>query len=241
MKQRSERRALAAAAARDQDANPLRRVNLVAADADEVNAGMPQRLDLPAVALGGIDVKIRRTVEQIRNSGDGLSHAGLIVDVHDADEQRIRLDRFPNGFRIDPPRGFWIDACDAKAAALESFDGAQNRMMLDGRHNQVHLPCRTAVRFESKDGEIVTFRGPAREDHLAARGVHGHGDLVAGLLDSGAGAPSIVMRAAAGVSEAGFQMMQQDVADTRIKRCCGRAVEINGSHQNAIISQECGC
>ena len=74
---------------------------------------------------------------------------------------------------------------------------------------------------------------------LAARGANSL--LTNNAVVSNSGAPSVIVCAAAGVAKASLQMMQQHVADTRIERCCGRAVEINGSHQNAIISQECGC
>jgi lipoate-protein ligase A len=93
----------------------------------------------------------------------------------------------------------------------------------------VLLPVRTPPRLQAKKGEIVTFGGATREDDLSARRAGNGGDLLARLLDNRTGAASEIVRAAAGIAEAGFKMMKENFADARVDRRCGRAVEIYGS------------
>src|SRR5437870_1759140 len=112
-------------------------------------------------------------------------------------------------------------------------------MVLDGSRDNVPFASRLAMRFESKNGQIVAFRGAAGKDHLAARGVDDGGYLLTGLFDGGAGAAAILVRADAGVAEGGFEMAQEDFADARIERRRRGAVEINGSialfHQTRML------
>ena len=90
---------------------------------------MPKRVDILSVPLGGVDLKECRVMfQKVGNGGDRLPHAGLVVDVHHADQQRIGPQRFANGVRIDLSGEFGSNARHAKAAAASG----PNRLNGDG-------------------------------------------------------------------------------------------------------------
>ena len=103
--QRLQRRPLTIPAAHHQGANALGPVDLVRADADEIDARMAQRRQLPAEALRGVDVQVHvRTFERVGDRRHWLDDAGLVVDVHQADEERVRSNGGEDGIGTPPRR-----------------------------------------------------------------------------------------------------------------------------------------
>ena len=84
--QRSQRWPPIVAPAADQHTNALRSVQFVRRGADQVDALIGNVLKLLAEALGGIDMQEHRVGKRLGDLSDRLDHAGLVVDVHDADQ-----------------------------------------------------------------------------------------------------------------------------------------------------------
>src|SRR5713226_3052168 len=80
----------AGATTNEQRADAFRRMDLVPADTDQIDPRVLQRKQLLAESLRGVEVQHDGVILQLRSDAvDRLNDPGLVVHVHNADEQRV--------------------------------------------------------------------------------------------------------------------------------------------------------
>ena len=128
------------ASAGDQRANALGREEFVAAETDQVDAGMAQGGEVLAVTLGGVGVKISGMIfEKFGNFGERLTDAGFVVDLHDGDQQGIGLEGSTHHFGIDPAASSDRQVGHAKSIGFEGSAGFQYGFVFDGGGDDMPL------------------------------------------------------------------------------------------------------
>jgi len=228
--ERCERGASAVlAAAGDERADAGGGVDLVAADADEVEAGVSERRDELAEALGGVGVEVGGVIDEAGGDlVDGLDDAGLVIHVHDGDEEGVVAAGGAEGGGVDESAGGGGDERDVEAAASEFFEGLEDGVVFDPGGDDVAAIGAAAFGFEAEEGEVVALRGAGGEVDVAAVGGDDGGDAVAGGLDGAAGALAEVVGAAAGVGEVGAHVAEDLVGHAGVEGGGGGAVEVDG-------------
>jgi hypothetical protein len=148
-------------------------LNLVPADADEIDPGVFKLRDALAESLSGVHVEIGLVLPE--RAGDfvqTLNNPGLIIHLHDRDEEGFGPQRRLNLRRWDNAIGTGLDQRDLKTVALQELQRLQNGLVLDGRRNDVPSPGLLAMLAQSQDGQTVAFRRAAREDHFLPLAFH---------------------------------------------------------------------
>ncbi len=113
-------------------------MDFVRADADQIDARVAKPLDFAPKALRGVDVQVDvRPLEPACDIVDRLNDPGLVVDVHHRDEQSVSSDGREHLSRIDGAVLAWSHERDLEAAPLQFGQRFQDRMMLDGRRDDV--------------------------------------------------------------------------------------------------------
>jgi hypothetical protein len=210
--ERLKRRALLAAASRDERTDALGTVDLVCAHADQFNAGVAEPFELARKALGRIDVEIRvRIAQAVSDLANRLDNTRLIVDVHDRNEQGVGSNRVEEHLRVHLAVVIRAHFSDLEAALLQLGKRLENRMMLDGGRNDVSAALRSGG--QPKNREVVAFRGTACENHVAAARVDHGGNLIARTFDRCPGALAPRVRAASGVAEVRVEVPKHLVAN----------------------------
>ena len=132
-KERRQRWPFVASSAQDECADAFRSVNLVATEADQIDARIPQIIDGFAEPLGGVHVEesiVRR--KHFSDLRQRLHYAGLIVHVHYGDEESCgalcRLD--PAGGNAPVRCGF--SNCHLESMAGQMFERLEDGLVLDG-------------------------------------------------------------------------------------------------------------
>ena len=189
---------------------------------------MAERLDLAGEALRRVDVEMdRRPVQFTRDLLNRLHGSGFVVDVHQAHEQGVRAHRRHDPLDRDDAVAVGRHQRHAEAAALELGDRSEHGMVFDGRRDDVAGAA--GAPGQAQDCEVVAFGRATRENDVAARRAGDGRDLVARVLDGGAGPLTPCVRAAAGVAELVIQEWLHGGADRGIQRGRRRAVQVDGS------------
>ncbi len=155
------------AAANEQGAHPLGRVQLVARKRQHVDVlHVDRQVDRQlAHRLGRVGVEDDVRVGLLGDPGelfDREDHARLVVRVHDRDEQRIAAQRADKISHVEIPLAIDRQEGHVVAAALEVFADLEDRRVLDRRGDHV---APIGVRLgRAPDGHVVAFGGAGRED-----------------------------------------------------------------------------
>ena len=108
-----------AAAPDEQQADALRSVELVGAGAQQVDVHGVHVDPFPPVRLGGVGVEQDPALAaQGADAGDGVQDAGLVVGVHDRDEQGALGDRPGEAVEVEAPVAVDPQAGDVEALPL---------------------------------------------------------------------------------------------------------------------------
>ena len=203
--ERLERGLFAAAATGDEGSDAFGAADFVGAEADEVDPLMVQGFRGLGEALGGVGMEVYGFVDDLfRDLAERLDGAGLVVDLHDGDEQGVGAEGLDDGLRVDDAVGIGADEGEGEAAAFELFERFQDGAVFDGGGDEVGLAGLAAVVLQAEEGEVVGLCGAAGEDDVAALGLGDGGHLVAGAFNGAAGFLAMGVGAAAGVAEVGF-------------------------------------
>src|SRR5262249_42163495 len=95
----------------------------------------------------------------LRDFGDWLNDASLVVGVHDGDEPGVLSDRVADVLRCDRAVGLRLHESGGNARGLALTAGVQDSRMLDRCSDDVISGLR-----RSSDGEVVRF-GASTEQH----------------------------------------------------------------------------
>src|SRR5262245_30899714 len=101
-------------------------------------------------------------------------------------------------------------------------------MVLDRRGHDMPASGRRAKTGQAQQRNVVTLRGAAGEDHIAAIRANDLRHNVARMLNSGTSPRSVFMRAATGVPEVDLEMAQDLLADAGIERRRRSAIQVDG-------------
>ena len=151
-----------------QRTDSLRRVDLVAAE--RVHLRVLHRKRHAQKALHAVDVQKRAACNQPVEALDVENRAGLIVDLHAADQRRAVVER---PFHLVPAKlaGF-RHPDDAHVVPLRAkrLERLAHRRMLDRRDRHDLRPAHP--RDRAQDGQIVRLGAAGGEDQLAILAVH---------------------------------------------------------------------
>jgi hypothetical protein len=137
---------LAIALARDERADADGRVDLVTAETHQIDPGIPQRRDLFAVTLRGIDVNPDLAPLQPHEYlVDRLHDTGFVVDVHDAHEKSIWPQRSLDRRSTDAPGLVRRNELDVEAPPRQRRQRFENGVMFDLGRDDVAVADRDAV------------------------------------------------------------------------------------------------
>ena len=172
-------------------------VKFMGADADEIGVEL---MDIGegflAEPLGGIRMEqnAARTAEHTQFC-HGLEGANFIVGGHDRDEDCVRAQCLLEGFHRNAAFCINRQHCEFKALVFcEVFEAMQDRVMLDGRGDQV-APFVAEQARGAEDGEVGGFRAAAGEDHFAGFATKDVCGAIPCVIQQCPGAPANVVNA----------------------------------------------
>lgn len=184
----------------------------------------------PAGALGGVDVEGNAAAaEQPADGLDVGDGAGLVVDVHQRHEDGVAAQRRLHPRGGDEAVGAGRDAGDVEAVALEVQARVEDRLVLDGRGDDVGAAA-GARGGRALDGEVVRLGGPGGPDDLAGVGVDEAGDVDPRPLDGLFGVAPEGVEPRRGVAEPAVrpEIAGHDRDDGRIGRRRRGMVHVDG-------------
>ncbi len=206
-------------------ADAFRRVDLVARDREQVDAeranvdgDLPDRL-----RSVGVHQRAAR-MSELRQLGDGLDHAGLVVRMHHRDQSGVTVDRRARLVQAHPAVGVHPETGHPMPVVLEPGARPRGGRMLDGARHDV--PALLVRRGHAANGEVVGFGAPRREHHLVRLAAEQVGHARPGAGDG------IASRHAVGVparriAEVLAQVRDHGVDDLRQDRCRRVVVEVD--------------
>ena len=118
-------------------------------------------------ALHGVGMEQRERRQAARGSdhvGDRQDGAGLVVDHHDGDEDRIRTQRLFESVDRDIALMVGLQVRDLEAFCLKLLHGMQHCVMLDGGRDDVAAALAEAVDGR-EDGPVVGLSAAGGEEH----------------------------------------------------------------------------
>ena len=146
--------------------DPLRRVDLVTRDGEKVHAEL---VDIgPYLADRLSSVRMQGNVllaGDLRDFGDRLDRADLVVRVHDADQKCVLGDRLADVVGIDKAAPVDWNVGHVRAKSLEKPAWCQDRGMLDLRRDNVRRSI-AARKEQALEREIVGLAATTGEDDL---------------------------------------------------------------------------
>ena len=151
-----------------QGADPFGCVNLVPADADHVDA---QRLRCEGNLHEGLDgVRVQQRLgafgfQHGRDAGNVRDGAGLVVDQHERDEDRILPQRLPDRINRNRPGGAGLQAGNFKAALLQQVETAADGIVLGHRADDMRSLALHAL-GAGEQGPVVALGAAGGEDQL---------------------------------------------------------------------------
>ena len=184
MYERSQWREHSLFAPRNQGTNSLWTMNLVTADANQLDAWMAECIDGSREPLGGIDmhedIGPRQPLGYLRHR---LQDARLIVGMHQRDQQRVVTDRVQNRIGRHMSLRIGRHESDFESLSAEYGERLEYRFVFDARTDDMSLADLKTMRSQSEDRQIVTFRRTAGEDDFVPTGLDNPSDLFACQVD----------------------------------------------------------
>src|SRR5580693_2507118 len=107
---------------------------------------------------------------------DRLDRSGLVVSVHDSDQNRTRIDCAPDEIRIQPTPPVDGQVGDLGAEALKEGEGLQDCWVLCGLCDDM-IALFPKREEGALDGQIIRFASAACEDDLRGARPEKSGDL----------------------------------------------------------------
>ena len=210
----------------NQHPHPLRPINLVPARTDQIDPMIFQRFDQFSECLSCIHVKPRRVIRQpIRHFCNRLNHSGLIVRMHEGNQQRGRANPLHKLCRIDAPISFWGHPIHLKPILCKHLDRLQNRLMLNPAAHNMGFPMASTPMSQTEDRQVITFCRPASEDHLFNLRIHQPGNLLPCLVDCCLGPSSKFMSSTSLVSVLLFEKVPNQLPHFRLDG--GRSITVH--------------
>ena len=121
-----------------------------------------------------------------RDLGDILKSPDLVVHPHDTQDGDAALERPIHGVEIDPTVAIHWEEDRFAAQMLDGLRRLEHGLVLDGAHGHAEWPAAgTGCQSASDHGEIIGFRAPRRENHLAGLHPKGRGHLAPRQVDRG--------------------------------------------------------
>ena len=151
-------------------------------------------------------------MRQLRELGDRLEHAGLVVRVHHRDQGGVAVDRVASLLDAGPAIRIDADAGDPPPVPLEPRTWVRRRRVLDDRGHDV--ASIVASLGHASDGEVVRLGAAGGEDHLVLVTAEERRDLLARSRDRVSSAPAVDVPAR-GVAEVLAQVREHRVDDLR--------------------------
>ena len=160
---------------------------------------------------------------------DVCDDAGLIVDLHEADEHGVGADRSCERLGRDPSGTIRRQIRHGIAFFFQVAAGIEHRTMLDAGRDDVPAAVGVGAR-DAQDREVVRLRGAGGEDDLGGLGADQRCDFIARALDARLRAPAKLVSARGGIGEIAVcaQAFAHRLSDERIHRRRRRIVQING-------------
>ena len=157
--------------------------------------------------------------------GDRLDRADLVVGEHDRDQDRLVVECRLELVGIDPAVAVDRQLDDLEAELLEVAQRVADRVVLDRRGDDpVAAPLAGPGRALQR--EVVRLGAAGREDDLATLGIETLRDALVGVVERGAGGPSVGVGRAR-VAERLGQERQHRVEDLAPERGRRRVIEID--------------
>ena len=123
---------------------------------------------------------------QPSHRGQVLNRTGLVVGMHDGDEDRVLTNRRVQVLKADQPLTVHRQVGHLESFLLQLLHGPQDRGMLDGGGDEVP-PFLGVAGGDSPDGGVVGLGPPAGEDDLLGQAADEIGDPLPGGLHRLAG------------------------------------------------------
>ena len=188
-------------AAHPEHPDTLGAVELVTRDREQIDRQIPQRQGQLAHRLGGVDMQQDPGLPgDLADSSDVVDGTQLIVDMHDAGQDRIRPQALRDGLGLNQPLGIGRHVGHLETAGFQPGTAVENGLVLDRRGHDVAPACLVKFRH-ALDGEVVGFGRTGREHDLPRVGTQQVGDLAPPLLHRLLGAPAIDVGTGGGITE----------------------------------------
>ena len=202
------------AAAQVKRADPRRSVELVAGQAEKVDALHGDVDRLGRQGLRGVGVKQRAPgLAQRRDLRHRRDRADLVVRRHDRDQRRLPREQRGEHVGIDPPRTVDRHGLDGTAAPAQLGRGLQHAGMLDRRYDDAPGPA-----TDAEQRQVVRLGRPRREDDFGGPGADQGSDGAARLVDRLGRAPAGGMLAVGVAGTGPVEPRQHGGADVRVER-----------------------
>lgn len=163
---------------------------------------------------------------------EGLDHANLVVDRHDAHQRRFGADGSPQPLKIHQPAVLHRQVGDVKALVLQMPAAVKDTLVLRLCGDDVLLldlaDRPTEEPGDALDAHVVALGGAAGEDDFLGVGADQRGNMLSGFLDGLFALPAVGVRARMGVSIVASVEGHHGVQDPGVKGCCGLHVEVDG-------------
>ena len=167
-----------------EEAHALGAVELVSADGEHVDVSLFGPDPELAVGLDGIRVEIAGRILLLYDPAqlfDGLYGSDLVIDIHDAYQDRVRPDGGSQGFRIHTAVSVHGKEGHLIALSLQKLQGLIDGGMLDAEAYDVLSPLSPA-KGRADEGQIVRLRSPGGKEDLPRLYLQGVCDLRPGGL-----------------------------------------------------------
>ncbi len=171
---------------------------------------------------------------------DRVQRPGLVVGVHDRDEQGPVVDR--PGQLVEVDRAVAVDrqVDNLEAALLELVAAVEHRLVLGAHGDDPPSPFVGRRDRHSLDRQVVCLGRAARPDDLARVGADRRGDLLAGLLDGVVGFASEGVLATGGVPESIAEPRKHRLQHPRVDGSRGVVVEIDRRSGHGVLVRHRG-
>ncbi len=216
-------------------ADALRCVHFVARDRDQVGAEFAEVDGQFADGLHGVGVEERpAAVGENADGLDRLEDARFVVGEHDGDEGGVGTESFADLVGGDEAFGSWGKVGDVDALLFELLSGVEDGVVLDGGGDEVLAGSEAA-----EEGVVVRLGAAGGEGDVGGADVEERGEVLAGVVDGGAGGATVFVHGA-GVAEALGPERVHRVDDLAQDGRGGVVVEVDAAHAGWMSGGEFG-
>ncbi|PYI51738.1 hypothetical protein DLM86_22705 [Paenibacillus flagellatus] len=179
-----------------------------------------------ADALHGIDVEqdARLVAQRGPDFADRLDRADLVIDMHDADENRVVAHRAQYVLGGYPPRPVRGHVRHLVAETLEINAAFRYGSVLDGGGDDMFAPS-SVLQRRSDYGQVVAFGAPGGEHDFVGMRSEQPGDLFSSLREQTLGVDPDPMDRGR-IAEMAIHHFPHRIDDFLVWRGCGAMVEI---------------